>query len=81
MLAPVALGAAVLAGRLLGWLVRTRRDRRHPHRFAVRDQQRQARRLAAEWPLLAQTLRLGYTDQWTRQPATPPPRSRLTARP
>ena len=28
---------------------------------------RQARRLAAEWPLLAQTLGLGYRDQWTRQ--------------
>jgi DNA segregation ATPase FtsK/SpoIIIE, S-DNA-T family len=27
----------------------------------------QARRLAAEWPLLAQTLGLGYRDQWTRQ--------------
>src|SRR4029450_9214797 len=24
-------------------------------------------RLAAEWPLLTKTLRLGYTDQWTRQ--------------
>jgi hypothetical protein len=23
--------------------------------------------LAAEWPLLAQTLGLGYRDQWTRQ--------------
>jgi DNA segregation ATPase FtsK/SpoIIIE, S-DNA-T family len=67
LLTPVALGAAVLAGRLLGWLVRARRDRRHPERAAVRDQARQARRLAAEWPLLAQTLRLGYTDQWTRQ--------------
>jgi hypothetical protein len=67
LLAPVALGAAVLVWRLLGWLVRSRRDRRHPERVAVRDQQRQARRLVAEWPLLAQTLRLGYTDQWTRQ--------------
>jgi DNA segregation ATPase FtsK/SpoIIIE, S-DNA-T family len=67
LLAPVALGAGVLAWQLLGWLVRTHRDRRHPERVAVRDQTRQARRLAAEWPLLAQTLRLGYTDQWTRQ--------------
>jgi S-DNA-T family DNA segregation ATPase FtsK/SpoIIIE len=64
---PVALGAGVLAWHLLVWLVRTRRDRRDPSRVAVRDQQRQARRLVAEWPLLAQTLRLGYTDQWTRQ--------------
>jgi hypothetical protein len=67
LLVPFAVGAGVLAWRLLGWLVRTRRDRRHPERVAVRDQARQARRLAAEWPLLAQTLRLGYTDQWTRQ--------------
>jgi S-DNA-T family DNA segregation ATPase FtsK/SpoIIIE len=67
LLTPVALGAGVLACRLLGWLVRTRRDRRHPERAAARAQARQARRLAAEWPLLAQTLRLGYTDQWTRQ--------------
>ena len=34
---------------------------------AVRERTRQARRLAAEWPLLAQTLGLGYRDQWTRQ--------------
>ena len=33
----------------------------------MREQARQARRLAAEWPLLAQTLGLGYRDQWTRQ--------------
>jgi hypothetical protein len=67
LLAPVALGAAVLAWRGLGWLVRTRRDRRHPERAATRARAQQGRRLAAEWPLLAQTLRLGYTDQWTRQ--------------
>ena len=34
---------------------------------AARERTRQARRLAAEWPLLAQTLGLGYRDQWTRQ--------------
>jgi hypothetical protein len=67
LLAPFAVGAGVLACRLLGWLVRTRRDLRDPGRVAVREQARQARRLVAEWPLLAQTLRLGYTDQWTRQ--------------
>jgi S-DNA-T family DNA segregation ATPase FtsK/SpoIIIE len=60
-------GFVVLAGHLLARLVRSRRDRRHPHQAAVRERTRQARRLAAEWPLLAQTLRLGYTDQWTRQ--------------
>jgi hypothetical protein len=67
LLAPVALGAGVLAFRLLAWLVRTRRDRNDPGRAAVREQARQARRLMAEWPLLAQTLRLGHTDQGTRQ--------------
>jgi hypothetical protein len=60
-------GFLVLAGHLLARLVRTRRDRRHPQQAAVRQHTRQAHRLAAEWPLLAQTLRLGYTDQWTRQ--------------
>jgi len=60
-------GIAVLAGHLLARAVRTRRDRRHPQRAAARARTRQARRLAAQWPLLSQTLRLGYTDQWTRQ--------------
>src|SRR5215211_6538014 len=60
-------GVVVLAGHLLARLIRARRDRRHPQQAAVRERTRQARRLAAEWPLLAQTLRLGYQDQWTRQ--------------
>jgi hypothetical protein len=60
-------GVAVLAGHLLARLLRARRDRRHPQQAAVRERTRQARRLAAEWPLLAQTLGLGYRDQWTRQ--------------
>jgi DNA segregation ATPase FtsK/SpoIIIE, S-DNA-T family len=60
-------GTTVLAVVLLGRLVRARRDRQHPQQAAVRKRTRQARRLAAEWPLLAQTLRLGYQDQWTRQ--------------
>src|SRR5215211_9312487 len=60
-------GVAVLAGHLLARLVRSRRDRRHPQQAAVRERTLQARRLAAEWPLLAQTLGLGYRDQWTRQ--------------
>ena len=60
-------GTSVLAAVLLGRLVRARRDRRHPRQGDVRERTRQARRFAAEWPLLAQTLRLGYQDQWTRQ--------------
>src|SRR4029453_8421834 len=44
-----------------------RQPPRHPQQAAAREQTRQARRLAAEWPLLAQTLGLGYRDQWTRQ--------------
>jgi DNA segregation ATPase FtsK/SpoIIIE, S-DNA-T family len=60
-------GLLVLAGQLLARVVRSHRDRRHPQQAAVREQTRQACRLAAEWPLLAQTLRLGYQDQWTRQ--------------
>jgi S-DNA-T family DNA segregation ATPase FtsK/SpoIIIE len=60
-------GFVVLAGHLLARLVRTRWDHRHPQQAAVRQHTRQAHRLAAEWPQLAQTLRLGYTDQWTRQ--------------
>jgi S-DNA-T family DNA segregation ATPase FtsK/SpoIIIE len=60
-------GTTVLAAVLLGRLVRASRDRQHPQQAAVRKRTRQARRLAAEWPLLAQTLRLGYQDQWTRQ--------------
>ena len=60
-------GLLVLAGQLLARVVRSHRDRRHPQQTAVREQTQQACRLAAEWPLLAQTLRLGYQDQWTRQ--------------
>src|SRR5512132_2377685 len=60
-------GTTTLAGVLLGRRLRARRARRHPAEAAARERTRQARRLAAEWPLLAQTLRLGYTDQWTRQ--------------
>jgi S-DNA-T family DNA segregation ATPase FtsK/SpoIIIE len=60
-------GTATLAGCLLSRRLRARQARRHPQQAAVRAQIRQARRLAAEWPLLAQTLGLGYRDQWTRQ--------------
>src|SRR5688572_30185903 len=67
MLLAVAGGIATLAGCLLGRRLRARHARRHPQQAAVRERTRQARRLAAEWPLLAQTLGLGYRDQWTRQ--------------
>jgi hypothetical protein len=60
-------GTATLVGCLLGRRLRARQIRHHPQQAAVREQTRQTRRLAAEWPLLAQTLGLGYRDQWTRQ--------------
>ena len=60
-------GIAVLAGCLLARLVRTQHARRHPQRAAVQERTQRARRLAAEWPLLSHTLRLGYQDQWTSQ--------------
>jgi DNA segregation ATPase FtsK/SpoIIIE, S-DNA-T family len=67
MLLAVVGGTLTLAGVLLSRRLRTRRARRHPAQAAMREQARQARRLAAEWPLLAQTLGLGYRDGWTRQ--------------
>ena len=60
-------GTVTLAGVLFGRRLRARHVRRHPQQAAVREQRGQSRRLAAEWPLLAQTLGLGYRDQWTRQ--------------
>jgi hypothetical protein len=38
-----------------------------PKQAAARQHTQAARRLAAEWPLLSQTLGLGYRDQRTRQ--------------
>src|SRR5215208_4524996 len=67
MLLALVGGTATLAACLLGRRLRARQARRHPQQAAARERTRQARRLAAEWPLLAQTLRLGYMDQWTRQ--------------
>jgi DNA segregation ATPase FtsK/SpoIIIE, S-DNA-T family len=67
MLLALVGGTATLAGVLLGRRLRARLARRHPQQAAVRDRTRYGRRLAAEWPLLAQTLGLGYRDQWTRQ--------------
>ena len=67
MLLALVGGTATLLGCLLGRRWRAHQARRHPQQAAVRLRTRQARRLAAEWPLLAQTLGLGYRDQWTRQ--------------
>jgi hypothetical protein len=66
MLLAVAGGLATLAGCLLSRRLRARQARRHPQQAVAKERTRQARRLAAEWPLLAQTLGLGYRDQWTR---------------
>jgi DNA segregation ATPase FtsK/SpoIIIE, S-DNA-T family len=67
MLLALSGGIATLAGCLLAPRLRARQDRRHPQRAAARQHTQQAQQLAAEWPLLAQTLGLGYRDQWTRQ--------------
>src|SRR5215204_5729555 len=67
MLLALVGGIVTLASCLLAPRVRARQGRRHPQQAAVRERTREARRLAAEWPLLAQTLGLGYRDQWTRQ--------------
>jgi DNA segregation ATPase FtsK/SpoIIIE, S-DNA-T family len=72
MLLAVVGGTATLFGVLLGRRLRTRQARLRPQQAAVRERTRQARRLAAEWPLLAQTLGLGYRDHWTRQHRFPP---------
>ncbi len=72
LLLAVCGGTATLAGVLLARRLRARQARRHPQQTATRERTRQARRLAAEWPLLAQTLGLGYRDQWTRQHRFPP---------
>src|SRR5215204_5637550 len=60
-------GTVTLTGCLLGRRLRAWQARRHPEQAAVRERTGQARRLAAEWPLLTQTLGLGSRDQWTRQ--------------
>jgi DNA segregation ATPase FtsK/SpoIIIE, S-DNA-T family len=67
MLLALVGGTATLLGCLLGRRLRARQAHRHPQQATVRERTRQARRLAAEWPLLAQTLGLGCRDQWTRQ--------------
>jgi DNA segregation ATPase FtsK/SpoIIIE, S-DNA-T family len=72
MLLAVAGGLVTLVACLLGRRLRAQQARRHPEQAAVRERTRQAKRLAAEWPLLAQTLGLGYRDGWTRQHRFPP---------
>jgi DNA segregation ATPase FtsK/SpoIIIE, S-DNA-T family len=72
LLLAVVGGIVTLAGVLLARRRRPHYTRRRPAEAAVRERTRQARRLAAEWPLLAQTLGLGYRDQWTRQHRFPP---------
>jgi S-DNA-T family DNA segregation ATPase FtsK/SpoIIIE len=67
MLLTLAGGTVTLAACLLSRRLRARQAQRHPQQAAIQERTRQARRLAAEWPLLAQTLGLGYRDQWTRQ--------------
>jgi len=67
MLLALAGGTVTLAACLLGRRLRAWQARRRPARAAARQQTQQAQRPAAEWPLLAQTLGLGYRDQWTRQ--------------
>jgi S-DNA-T family DNA segregation ATPase FtsK/SpoIIIE len=71
MLLTVVGGIATLLGCLLSRRLRARQARRHPQQAATRERTKAARRLAAEWPLLAQTLGLGYKDQWTRQHCFP----------
>jgi DNA segregation ATPase FtsK/SpoIIIE, S-DNA-T family len=72
MLLALVGGTVTLVGCLLGRRLRRRQARRHPVRATARQHSQQARRLAAEWPLPAQTLGLGYRDQWTRQHRFPP---------
>jgi S-DNA-T family DNA segregation ATPase FtsK/SpoIIIE len=67
MLLALVGGTATLAGILVGRRLRPRWNRRHPAVAAARQRTRYGRRLTAEWPQLAQTLGLGYRDQWTRQ--------------
>jgi hypothetical protein len=67
MLLAMAGGIVTLVGCLLAPRLRAHYARRHPARAAAQQRERYERRIAAEWPLLAQTLGLGYRDQWTRQ--------------
>ena len=80
MLLAMAGGAATLAAVLLGRRLRTRLAHRHPARAAARHRDRYSRRLTAEWPLLAQTLGLGYRDHGPASIASRRPRLSPTTR-
>src|SRR4029450_8921079 len=75
LLLVLGVGTAILVGHVLARLVRARRDRRHPARPAGRPpagrrahkEPQAPKKIAAGCPRLSQPLRLGYTDQWTRQ--------------
>jgi type II secretory pathway pseudopilin PulG len=56
MVLVVVGGAVTLAGCLLSRRLPARQARRNPQQAATRRHTQQARRLAARWPLLAQTL-------------------------
>jgi len=60
MLLALVGGIATLLGCVLARRLRVRQARRNPQQAVVRERTRHARQLAAEWPLLAQTLGLGY---------------------
>jgi hypothetical protein len=75
MLLALIGGTATLAAGLLGRRLSARHARRHPQKAAARERTRQARRMAAEWPLLAQTLGLGYRDHGPANTASHPPSS------
>jgi hypothetical protein len=57
MLLALVGGTATLAGALLARQLRAREVRRHPERAVARQRGQYGRRITAEWPLLAQTLR------------------------
>jgi hypothetical protein len=80
MLLAVVGGIVTLSGVLLARRRRPHHTRRHPAESAARERTRRARRLTAEWPLLAQTLGLGYRDVWTRQHRYPRPSSPVTTK-
>jgi hypothetical protein len=80
MLLALVGGGATLAAVLLGRRLRARHAHRYPQRAATREWIRYGRRLAAEWPLLAQTLGLGYRDSGPASTASQPPSSPPTTR-
>ena len=80
ILLAVVGGTATLLVVLVGRRLRARQARRHPERAAAHQRDRYGRRLAAEWPLLAQTLGSAIGTSGPASTATRPQRSRLTTR-